>query len=219
MASRRKYVTTADVEGYADIDVSDTTEAEERISVAEEIIDAYVRNVDPDVKSEYYGTATGGNTTTLLDTSSDSPLQFNDDYFTYCEVEIIGGTNKGEVRTIASSSKDNQQLTFDSAFSSAIDSTSVYVIRQLSRFPRTIDVIVESEKYYKRIPDAVKRAVLAQMEYMINKGEGFFMDGVTKDSESLGDYSFTSKKVNLMIAPKARMYLKKFVNRIGKILV
>ena len=217
--SKRKYITIAELEAYADIDVTDNDEGAEKISVAEEIIDHYVKSVLPHVQSEFSGVATDGSTTTLVDTSSDNSLSLGDDYYTYCEIEIIGGTNKGEVRTIASSVKDTKTLTVDTAFSAAIDSTSVYLIRQIGKFPRACDMKVISDKYYKFIPPNVRRAVVAQMEYMIEKGTEFFMDGVNKTAESIGSYSSTNAKVDLIVAPKVRTLLREFVKRTGKILV
>jgi len=219
MSSRRRYATQNEIEEFADIEIKDNTEADDRITQAEELIDSFVGPQDRHISVEYSGQATDGTTTTLIDTSSDTQLNFNDDYFDYCEVEIVGGTNKGEIRQITSSDKDTQTITVSSAFTSAIDSTSVYVIRQLSRFPRIKDVRVLDNVYYKTIPDAVKRAVAAQIQYVIEKGDDYFVGATDKESESIADYSHSYKKgIDLLIAPKARALLRGLINRKGVII-
>jgi len=222
MASRRRYTTSDEISEYADIIIDDSTEADDQISQAEEMIDAYVGFQNKHIRVKYEGMATGGTTTTLLDTSSDSPLGYNDNYFNYCEVEVVAGTNVGEIRQIASSDGSANSITVNTAFTAAIDSTSVYIIRQLGKFPRVEDIftkIVDSESiYYKSIPEAVKRAVAAQLQYIIEKGVEFFAGATDKSSEVIGDYQYTVKKgAERLIAPKARMLLKGIMNRKGRL--
>lgn len=217
--SRRGYLSQKELKQFADITVNDTTEADDRISQAEEVIDAYIRRAEKFIPREVHGTATGGTTTTLIDTSNDTPFNADKDYFKLCEVEILGGTNAGERRKITGYDKDTQTITVDSAFTAAIDTTSVFAIYQLGLFPRIKDVYHTDSVYYKRIPEAIKRAVAAQVEYMIEKGESYFKGGADLKSESIDDYSYEKDKGNVglraMIAPKARMFLRGFVNRVG----
>jgi hypothetical protein len=219
MASRRKYLTAAELEEYADIAISDQTEADDQISQAEELIDSYVGFQVKSVSSKFVGQATSGTTTTLVDISDDSPLNYNDNYLSYCEVEIVAGTNAGERRSISSSAIATKSITVSPAFTSAIDSTSVYRIRQLGKFPRICDMFTLNNDatglpfYAKSIPEPVKRAVAAQMQYVVEKGDEFFSGATDDESESIGDYSHNMKKdVNRLIAPKARMLLSGIKN-------
>ena len=218
MASRRRYTTSTEISEYADIIIDDSGEADDQISQAEEMIDAYIGFQNKHIKTKHEGMATGGTTTTLIDTSA---LGYNDNYFNYCEIEIVAGTNVGEIRQITSSDRSVNSITVNEAFSAAIDNTSVYIIRQLGKFPRVKDIFtktVDSEStYYKSIPEAVKRAVAAQLQFVIEKGVEFFAGATDKDSETIGDYRYTVKKgAERLIAPKARLILRGIVNRKGR---
>lgn len=227
MQSRRNYVTIEEVQNYANVSISDNTEGYERITIAEELIDAYVQFQKPFVDCIYTGTATSGTTTTLTDNSTNTNLDFDNDYFIYCQIQIIGGTNKGQIRNIISSDKNTKTINVDTAFTSPIDITSVYKIFQLGKFPRSEDVetVDGNGTYYKTIPEAVKNATLAQMEYMIQKGDGYFVDGVNFKSETIGDYSYTkgdtknSDNLETLVAPKAKLYLLNYIHRTGKIII
>ncbi len=142
-------------------------------------------------------------------------------------MEIIGGTNEGERRRILSYDKDTQTITVASAFTSAIDTTSAFVIRQLGLFPRNNagsnrDVRVINETYYKRIPEAIKRAVAAQVEYLVEKGDSYFKGGADFKSERIDDYSYeragSAVGIEAMIAPKARLFLKGYKRRVGRLI-
>jgi len=130
-------------------------------------------------------------------------------------LEIIGGTNAGERRKITAS--EDGVLTVSQAFTSEIDDTSAYRIYQLGLFPRTQDTYYKDQTYYKSIPEAVKRATAAQVEFIIEKGEEYFKGPTDLTSESIGDYSYTRKVAGeeSMIAPKAKMFLRGFINRVG----
>lgn len=226
MASRRRYLTTAELSEYVDITIYDSAEADAQISQAEELIDSYIGTQVKAVGSKFVGQATSGTTTTLIDTSDDSTFVYNTNYFDYCEIEIIAGTNAGQIRQIVSSDPTPKTITVGVAFTSAIDNTSVYKIRQLGKFPRHEDVYSLNNPnnsnlptYYKTIPEAVKRAVAAQMEYIMGKGLEFFSGASDDVSESIGDYSHTTKTgVNKLIAPKARELLKGMTNRLGMLI-
>jgi hypothetical protein len=218
--TKRGYITKADLEAYADISVEDDSEAVERMNMAEEIIDDYVGFQNSFMRYDVCGTATGGTTTTLVDTSNSSQINATmANRFSYCTLQIVGGTNAGESRTIISNNTTGV-LTVDSAFSSAIDSTSVYRIYQLAKFPRTTDYQLVDSIYYKYIPEQIKNACLAQVQYMIEMGDDFFISTVDKDSESIDGYSSTVRTgTRRMIAPKARDYLHGIMNRKGKLIV
>lgn len=218
--TKRGYATKSELESYADIAITDNAEAIERINLAEEIIDSYVGFQNKFMRYDITGQATSGTTTTLTDTSGDSQINgTNENRFSYCILQILSGTNAGEERTIISNDGDGV-LTVESAFSSAIDSTSIYRIYQLGKFPRAIDYVSISDVYYKFIPEQVKRATLAQVEYMIDMGDDFFTGSVQKEGESIDGYSYKIKgDVRRIIAPKAREYLHGIVNRRGKLII
>lgn len=227
--SRRQYLTQDELEQFADITVTDPTEADDQISMAEELIDSYVGSQDSFIKQEFQGKLTAVSGTTVYDTSGDTPLNLANNYFTYCEIEIIGGTGKGQRRIIASSNKDNYSVTVRDAWDTAPDDTSVYRIYQLGKFPLCYDYFYEpdSDTYYKTIPEAVKRATAAQIEFIVTQGAKYFAgDSTDFDSESIDTYSYSkgsngnslTSKVKL-IAPKARSLLSGYINRTGQLIV
>lgn len=220
--SKRQYATIAELNQYADINVTDSDEALDQITQAENIIDSYIGNVTKHITNEFFGQATAGTSTTLIDTSNDSSIynDFDDDYFTYCELQIVGGTNVGESRLITAYDKSAGQITVDEAFSNAIDDTSVYRIYQLGKFPRYQDtkkIQAGSEyKYFKWIPEDIRQATLAQVAYIVELGPTFLnSDASDKISEGIGDYNYSKKQVNAIIAPKARKILRKYLMKIG----
>lgn len=229
MASLRKYATIADVEEFADITSTDDIEFEDRISQSEELIDAYVGYQEKAVPGVHPGRATSVSGTTLFDTSSDTPFTYDDDYFTYCVIEIIGGTGSGQQRSISASSKTNKSITVSAAWTTAPDSTSVYRIFQIGKFPRARDVYHDPDNltYTKSIPEAVKRAVAAQMAYLVDKGDAYFSgDGTEMESESIGNYSYSrgaggssmaSASVK-MLGPRVRTLLKGYKFSGGRII-
>lgn len=227
MASRRGYLTQTELAEYANITISDSDETDDQISQAEELIDAYVGFVDSFLHQSIrkFGVATSGTSTTLVDTSSDSPLLTTDDnFFKGCEIEIIGGTGEGQRRVITSSSKSGDSVTVVSAWTTTPDSTSAYRIYQLGKFPRRKDVFYDSptETYYKSIPEAIKRATAAQVQYIIEMGADFFAGPqATFSSENLSKYGYTladgHSGLSRLIAPKAKQLLTRngLVNNTG----
>ena len=222
--SRRGYLSQTELAQYANIVVSDTDEADDVIGQAEEMIDAYIGFQDRFISQPINGrlASSGSTTTHTLQSSQQNSAQA--DYYKGCEMEIIGGTGIGQRRRITASTYAGV-LTTD-AFTTALDSTSVYKIYQLGKFPRKEDIFYDGNNspntYYKSIPEAVKRAVAAQVDYIIQMGDSFFQtDKADFDSESIGDYSY-SKGSNVgmahtdkLIAPKARTLLKGITNRKG----
>lgn len=219
--TKRGYITKQEVENYCDIAITDNDEAIERMELAEEIIDKYVGFQNAFQRYEITGTATGGTTTTLVDDSGNTLLGGSiDDRYTYCILHIIGGTNAGEERVITAQDSDTKTVTVQKAFTNEIDATSVYRIYQLSKFPRTQDAKLIDGIYYKYVPEQVKKACLAQIEYMIEMGDDFFVSGIDKKTENIDGYGYSiPDSVRRAISPKAREYLKGFTNRKGKLIV
>ena len=81
-----------------------------------------------------YGTADSGTTTTLVDIEL---MEYRDNHWEGGTLEILGGTNSGTKRVVASSVKATGTVTVSSAFSSAIDSTSKFMLRRT--YQREID--------------------------------------------------------------------------------
>lgn len=223
--SRRNYLTTSELAEFADVTISNTTEALDQISMAEELIDAYVGFQESFMPEVYNGKAQAGGATSLT-LESTQTNSFDTDYLVGAMIEIIGGTGAGQrVRITANTSAG--VLTTET-FTTPPNSTSVYKIFQVGKFPRFIDCWLNSNespvKWYKSIPEAVKRATAAQVQYIIEMGPEFFAtDNSNKMSERIGDYSYTNAEgsgtVNRLIAPKAKLLLRGIKNIKGMILV
>lgn len=225
-SSRRGYLSQAELETFADIVVTDPTEADDQISQAEEIIDGWVGFQQKFMPQKYEGRCSlgGGSTTLYLD--SEQLDVFEIDYFKGCEIEIIGGTGVGQRRRITASTKEDGKITVQNAWDTNPDTSSFYSIYQLGKFPRPCDVRYYTQstpyQYYKQIPEAVKRAVAAQVEYMIKMGADYFSsDKSHKQSETISKYSYTNAPggsgLSAMIAPKAKILLQGIINRTGRI--
>jgi hypothetical protein len=224
MAQKRQYVTAAEVNedfGFLPTDV--------QICDAEELIDWYV---GPQPKFFYrtiVGLNSGGSSTTSIKLQSNQQNIYYPDYFKYCWVQIVDGTGAGQVALVASNDKAGT-LTLDTSepFTVAVDNTSYYRVYQLGKFPRVQDTIFDGlntpQKYRKWIPDAVRRATMAQIEFMNKMGNNFFnTDSTGMAAEKIGDYSYsrgpagTGKEA--LIAPKAKTYLRGIMNRKGEMSV
>lgn len=224
--SRRGYLSQAELEQMANITITDTTEADDRISQAEEIIDAYVGAQEKYMVESIKGLAAAGGANSLtLEQSQQN--NYDIDYFKLCDIEILGGTGAGQRRKCTGSTKAGV-LTVD-AWTTPPDATSFYKITQVGKFPRCEDVVTYTNTggittYYKSIPEAIKRAVAAQIEYVIEMGDAFFAgDKSEMESESIGDYSYTKGQgvasIGKLIAPKAKILLKGIFNRTGTLVV
>lgn len=223
--SRRGYLSQSELEQLANITITDTTEADDRISQAEEMIDAYVGPQEKYMCEHIRGLASAAGATSLtLETSQQNTYDI--DYFKLCEIEILGGTGAGQRRKITGNTKAGV-LTIDSAWTTTPSTDSLYRISQIGKFPRVLDVETYTSgvntTYYKYIPEAVKRAVAAQIEFMIEMGDAYFSGDKTEmQSESIGDYSYTKGQGispdSKFIAPKAKLLLKGIYSRIGQII-
>ena len=226
--SRRGYLSRAELAQFADITITDETEADDRISQAEEIIDTYVGFQNKFITIPVKGrcAAAGGSTTLYLKALDRDVLE--NDYFVGCEVEIVGGTGAGQRRRVTGSVKTSGLITVADAWTTNPDTTSFYSIYQLGKFPRHCDMTYYTDEvpyqYYRSIPEAVKRAVAAQVEYLVQMGDDYFStDKSQKQSESIGAYSYSNgtngTPLHRMIAPKAKLLLHGLINRVGEIVV
>ena len=220
MASRRGYVTTTEVDEL----IGSGASTDLQISEAEEIIDAYVGFQQKGMNEVIEGraAAVGGSTLTL---QSDQQNQYDIDYLKMCAIEILGGTGAGQRRIITGQTKEGV-VTVDSAWSTALSTDSFYRIWQLGKFPRDCDVVfysaVAPSTYYKQIVEQVKRAVAAQVEFMVEMGDNYFQTNASeKQSESIGDYSYSlsdgAAGLGKLIAPKAKLLLRGIRNITGQI--
>ena len=211
----RSYITIDELQTYADVGIDDTTYAQEQIAQAEEIIDSFVGTQKKFFASWVFGQATDGSTSTLVDTSGDTPFTQPDNFFKWLHVEIVAGTNEGLIRQIKSYDKATKTITLAEDFPAAIDSTSVFKIYQLAKFPRLCDVFAKNGVVYKSIPQDLKRAVAAQVEYLITQGPEFFQGTTDLSTETVDNYSNVAKPAARLIAPKARELLRRITNRKG----
>lgn len=220
MNSRRRYLTQADLEQYADIDVVDGEEGTDQINQAEELIDAYVGPQEKSFCHEILGIAQSGSTTGFK--LQENQISYERDYLKYCEVEIMGGAGEGQIAQITGNDSEGNVTTTELQTPLATD--SVYRIYQLAKFPRVKDARYINEgtvnQWFKKIPDAVKRATAAQLQFMIEMGPAYFAsDASQKTSERIGDYSYSKGGTgvrHMNIAPKAKAYLRGIYNRTGQ---
>lgn len=225
--SLRNYLSIANLQTKANITVLDNDEAIRQIDRAEQAIDDYVGYQCKFVEQEFRGRVTSFSGKTVFDTSNTSFLHQVNDYFKDCVIEIIGGTGAGQIMQIASSSYSGYSVTTADSWATAPDTTSVFIIYQLAKFPRIDDVTVAPDglTYYKRIPQQVQDAVAAQIEYQIAQGDEYFQgDDNEVTSESIGNYSYSKgsgssaySSVN-QVSPRARAILRGFKNSTGRLL-
>ncbi len=229
MKTKRNYITIPELEQYANITVTDEDEALDNISRAEEIIDAFVGPQNRFLRGEYHIEVSGATGTSIFDTGSGNELDQTDNYFANTVAEVIAGTGQGQARFVVSSNRNDKSITVDEAFSPQLDTTSVIRVYQLAKFPRSYDYSLNRDgtKFYKFIPEGVKLAVAAQIQFMIEMGDSYFVsDQTDKQSENIGNYGYSkgsgggnSSSIYKMIAPLARSHLKGLVQRGGRMIV
>lgn len=249
MSSTRQYIDGTYLTNYLSGQTlsSDYSSVDDLITAAEEYIDAYV---GPQQKW-FQASSNSSGIYTAPDTAESVPMVkevrgrvaqvispttfrlqsyqqnvFQEGYFALCNIEIIGGTGAGQTNHVTGSLFAGD-ITVESDWDTTpLDTTSVYRIYQLGKFPRQEDVFFDSinqpVRYYKVIPDAVRRAVAAQCVYMNTKGREFFnSDASNMSSEHLGSYSYSRKAGtsdrDLFIAPEAKEALKYIKRRTGRI--
>lgn len=215
---RRHYFTTSEVTG--------ATEAQ--AALAEQLIDDWVGPQDKFFPATTRGevSAVTNSGKTIADTGNGSQLDTTNNRFANCVLEIIGGTGSGQVGVIESSDKASKSVTLRAALSTEPDTTSVFRIYQLAKYPRRKDVDTNraGDTFYKSIPQAIKEAAIAQTEFIIEMGNDYFVgDESEMDSESIMSYSYSrgagggQSSLVKLIAPKARTLLRGYKNRLGQI--
>lgn len=215
----RGYLSFDELEQYANIVIDNDDEAIDQITQAEEFIDAYVgfqKKYICDILEGKISNAPSATQFTLDANHVDSFQYIN--YFVGCIVELVSGNAAGQRRKVTASTEAGV-LTCE-AFTVTPDVGSFYRIYQVGKFPRYEDVseynYATPPEIYKFIPENVKRAVAAQVEYMIEMGPEYFSgDTSEKASESIGNYSYTNASgqnglvgLSKLIAPKAKAYLR-----------
>ena len=223
MSTIRGYLSQSELEQFADIEITDSEEADDQISMAEELIDSFVGFQDKYIKTEVIGKVSAGGSTTSFTLNEIHKNNFPyTDYFKGCMVEIIGGTNVGQRKICTGSSVEG--VISHEAFDSSNDATTVYKIFQIGKFPRCKDVFGDTtqtpQRLYKSIPEMVKRATAAQVEYIIEMGSKFFASDASRiTDERIGDYSYSKAggkdSSAPLIAPKAKSFLRGIINRTG----
>ena len=211
MASRRGYITTDELNTAYGITATDA-----EINRAEELIDSYVGFQDKALSTELTGMATAGAAATLT-LPANYVNAYDNNYLAGKEIEILSGTGAGQRRTIASSTRAGV-LTVSPDWTTQPDATSLFRISQLGKFPRIKDrfyhSLTQPAYYYHTIPEPVRAAVAAQVEYMQNTDTNEEL----MESEHIDDYSYTRADTSTerLISPKAKALLRGYRNRKGR---
>lgn len=223
----RNYLSVADLAKIANISVLDNDEALRQLDRAEEAIDDYVGYHEKAVPINFRGiiTSISSDGLTIIDTSSNTQLHQLTGYYSRCVIEIIDGTGIGQVRYITSSSYADYSVTIIDAWDTKPDTTSSFRIYQLAQFPRNVDVYPRPDglQLYKTLPDALKKAVAAQIEYMIAQGDAFFQGSNGElVSESIGNYSYnrgnnSAAPAVRLVSPRVRSLLLAYKNSGGQL--
>jgi len=210
----------------ATVQVTESSATLAILEQAEQAIDNYVGFQTKHIQQVFRGeiTALSGSDKTIIDTSSDSQLHQHDNYFKRCVIEIIHGTGEGQARYIESSDYDNYSVTITDAWDTVPDTTSAFKIYQLGKFPRIqdIDSSADGLTYYKSIPQVVKDAVIAQVQFIVAMGDSYFKtdeselqsETTSKHSWSKGSAAAPTSDVQ-QISPRVRALLKGITNRTG----
>lgn len=197
-----------------------------QVALAEELIDQYVGYQPRFIQGEYHGRVSTDTGNVITDVNNNTQLNTNDNYYSRGIIEIIGGTGAGAIRTIASSSRSGKSVAYDGA-SIGADTTSIFRIYQLAKFPRLKDSYAtpDTAVFYKQIPNAVQEAVIAQVDFILEMGDDYFIgEDAEMNSESLGKYSYSrgnsdgQSALVKMIAPKSRTILRGIKNSTGRLL-
>lgn len=252
--SRRQYITASYLTAYLGSQTlnGDFPTPDALIETAEEMIDGYVGAqhkwfqldssfiagvyTPPDyepqtpVVKELRGriTAVISDNTYMLETWQQHAYQ--DNFFIMCNLDVIGGTGTGASYLISESTLSGQITITNTDYSAVItpvfDTTSVYRIYQLGKFPRDRDVFYNTFQnptfYYKAVPENVMQATAAQCEFINRMGIDYITsNAMYLTSEHIGPYSYAKDPkatgTDFLIAPKAKLLLRGFMNRKGVI--
>ncbi len=232
MNTLRNYLTTDELEIRLGITIAAEDEDDylQKIGLAEQQIDAYVGYQERFLRTEYKGEVSGATGNTIFDQGAGSQLGAVDDYFAAMVVEVIGGTGAGQARRITGSSREDQSIDFEGGvFNPALSGTSAFKIYQLGKFPRRKDASQNRAGtiWYKSIPEAVKAAVAAQVEFIVAQGADYFTgDKSDYNAERIGNYSYqkggsnqgsVASSVVKLMGPKAKALLNGIRNITGKL--
>ncbi len=253
--SRRQYITASYLTSYLGSQTlnSDFPTADALIESAEEMIDSYVGpqrkwfqldssfiagvytppDYEPEtpVVKELRGRITSviDPTHYMIETWQQGAYQNN--FFQMCNLDVIGGTGAGNSYLISASTLPGEititNIDGTNPTAAVFDTTSVYRIYQLGKFPRDRDVFYNTFQnptfYYKGIIEPVREATAAQCEYINKMGIAFFTSDTSfLQSEKIGPYSYTKDLKaagNILIAPKAKMLLRGLMSRRGTIVL
>ena len=220
MAIRRHYIETTDVSG--------STEAQ--LALAEELIDQYVGPQPRFLHAQHNGqiTAITNSDKTIADTGSNTNLGITNGQYSGAVIEIVSGTAAGVRGWIQSSDKDAKSITLLAALSTLPAVGDYFKIYQLAKFPRQADMYSSPDglNYYRSIPEQVREACIAQVEFIIAKGAGYFTgDSSDFQSESFLNYSYSrgagadaANSITKLISPQARTLLRGIMNRKGRMI-
>lgn len=219
--SRRFYALLADVQSAVPTATSDT------LNLAEELIDQYVGPQQSFQSFELIGRVQSSPAANQFNLQANKDQgAYQQDFFKNAEVEIVGGTGAGQIAHVLTNILPGLVTTYEN-FSSALDSTSIYKIYQLGKFPRMQDVYLDGYnspvQYYKPVPIKVRDAVIEQCKFIIKMGANFFItDSYSMDAEVLDKYRYQRKNlagdINLLVSPTSKQLLKGIMNRKGQFL-
>jgi phosphomevalonate kinase len=223
--SRRFYVALADALAQVGT-INNATVTSAILNQAEELIDQYVGPQPSWYRTTLIGRcAAGSNATTIVLQANKDQNAYQKDFFKNMEVEIIGGTGAGQTAHIQTSLLSGT-LTLYETLTTALDTTSMYKIAQLGKFPRIEDVYLDGYnspvQYYKNAPKKVQDAVIEQCRYILKMGASFFItDSYGMDQEIIdNNYRYQRKNMagdlSLLIAPEAKLLLRGITNRKGQ---
>lgn len=219
----RNYITIAQLQSLASINVINNSEALRRIDRAETAIDDYLGYQPQSICEDFRGNVSAVTGKEVIDTNPASQLHIIDGWFSHGVIEIIDGAGAGQIRYITDSSYDNRSVTVADDFDTPLDTTSFYRIYQIAKFPRAQDVYSRQDgrRFYKAIPDPIKRAVAAQIEFMIQQGDAYFVGNQADiSSEHIDNYSYSKVTAGQSptvsaLAPRARTLLRGYKNSMG----
>lgn len=215
MATIRGYLTDKQFQNITGAD-SLGTDADLIIAKAEAIIDGYIGNWQPHF-NEIVTVPSSAQAGEITLNAQDRASLPGVDYLKGLAVEFLNGEAAGETRIIESQGSDGV-ITFDQEFSDEPADGDIVRIYQAGKVPRrgTDDVIsrevINERIYIRNIPQPLREAVAAQIQYMQELGDEFF-DGQASslDSESMQSYSYqrgeSAKGGKAMVAPKVRQLL------------
>lgn len=221
----RNYISITELQTLANIIVTNPGEALRQIERAEQAIDNYIGYTCQSVESYFTGNVSKVSGKEIIDTNPASQIHIIDGFFAGCVIEIIGGTGAGQIRYITDSNYADLSVSIVDDFDTALDTTSFYRIYQIAKFPRDIDMYSRQDglHYYKNIPNPIKRAVAAQIEFMIQQGDAFFVGNQADvDSEHIDNYSYSKANAGQSptvsaLAPRARTLLRGYKNSMGQL--